>query len=722
MAGGYNFGPPRVDLSWVAQLADPLIEAAQNEQTARLLQQYANGQFNQAADPSRAQQLLSVGQPTGVPGPAITPAVPGPASAPAAPQGTGATGIRAAAMRGHGVMPSVSHVEAGTRIANKLVAAGIDPKVAAGVAGQFGPESGFNSANNTGDKGTAFGLAQWRGDRFTALQNVARQRGVGWQDEDAQVAHIVNELKGPYAKAYQAALAAPDVAGAAYAIAKEYERPAKWALAQSAPARQSLASRIYGNLGQGPQYAGVPGGGSPVPLPPRRPEQFAPVQVASAGPNVGYLPRRDPSNPVNAAAPSDWQTAQATPEQFDAQIQAAQSGTVGPAAPALLIPPRPSAPAGTPPTPAPVAPVAAAPVQAAPAPVAAQPARPAVSPQQQQVLMRMLANPQTRGLAMQQIQQLSASPYNFQVVGENLIRTNARSGTAEVVPGLGKPTPWQHFQTQDGRQIAFNPLTLDTRVLDAGGGGWRPMSPQERAAYQIPENTGAAMGPDGKPVALPGTANANKPADAYDVKMGEAYAKNMQEIQAAGRSATATKNALSLMDRLTREPDFYSGFRGDTALSFKRALVALGVSNPNAASATEGFSGLANDVVLGKLGGSLGPGVSNADVTFIKQAAPDLTHTPEGNRLIIQFTTRMADRQQKIAEMARDYSRAHNGRLDIGFEDVLADYAEKNRLFTEGDFKAAQEAARGAPAPEPQRPSPKVAPVEMDGYKIRRLD
>jgi hypothetical protein len=206
MAGGYNFGPPRVDLSWVAQLADPLIEAAHNEQTARLLQQYATAQLNQAADPSRAQQLLSVGQPAAVPGPASAPAVPGPASAPAAHQGTGATGIRAAAMRGHGVMPSVSHVEAGTRIANKLVAAGIDPKVAAGVAGQFGPESGFNSANNTGDKGTAFGLAQWRGDRFTALQNVARQRGVGWQDEDAQVAHIVNELKGPYAKAYQAAL------------------------------------------------------------------------------------------------------------------------------------------------------------------------------------------------------------------------------------------------------------------------------------------------------------------------------------------------------------------------------------------------------------------------------------------------------------------------------------------------------------------------------------
>jgi hypothetical protein len=103
---------------------------------------------------------------------------------------------------------------------------------------------------------------------------------------------------------------------------------------------------------------------------------------------------------------------------------------------------------------------------------------------------------------------------------------------------------------------------------------------------------------------------------------------------------------------------------------------------------------------MGKLGGKLGAGVSNTDVSFIQTMGPQLTNTPQGNKLIIDFTDRMMDRQIQISKMARDYAKRNGGRLDMGFDEELSRFAEQNPLFTQQDIAAAQAAAQAAPTPK----------------------
>lgn len=66
---------------------------------------------------------------------------------------------------------------------------------AAAIAGHLWHESGFDAANNTGDGGTAHGLAQWRGERFTRLKRFAAARGKSWTDFDTQLDYIMMEMQ-----------------------------------------------------------------------------------------------------------------------------------------------------------------------------------------------------------------------------------------------------------------------------------------------------------------------------------------------------------------------------------------------------------------------------------------------------------------------------------------------------------------------------------------------
>ena len=648
MASGNPFAPPRVDLGWIAHLADPLIEAAQNAQTAKLLQQYAAGQLNQTPEPSRAQQLLSVGEPAAQPGlVGLGPAAPPAPKVPtfAAIQGNQPSGkiagLIASAAQQYGQDPATL-----TRIAQ--IESSLDP----------------NAKNPNSSAG---GLFQF-------IDSTARQYGLSNKFDPAASADAGARLARDNANGLRNALGRDPTPGEIYLAHQQGLGGAIKLLsnpnARAADLVGAEAVRLNGgNPGMtAAQFAslwdrkmGLPGGSAPRGVAMTMPA--LPQQVAAA-PNVGYLPRRDPNF---APVAPNWQTAQATPQQFAAQLQTARAGTAGPAAPAVaeteadvqrleqqpgfmsgtgFVPPRPSAPA-LPPAPAPaplVAPLSASSAPA-PAPAAAAP-RPAVSPQQQAILMQMLANPQTRGLAMQQIQQLSASPYSFQVVGENLVRTNARQGTAEVVPGLNKPTSWQHFQTQDGRQVAFNPVTLDTRVLDAGGGGWRPMTPQERTAYQIPDNTGAAMGPGGKPTPLAGTSSVNidqKGETAFATTANTGIAKRLQSISEEGDTARSDLATLGQIRALGGAID------QNTLPALRARLAEYGFKVGDDLGQIQAFEALVDKMVPSQRVPGAGS-TSDFDAKTFKSALPRLMNTPEGNALIVGTLEALA--QDKLARAA----------------------------------------------------------------------
>ena len=98
---------------------------------------------------------------------------------------------------------------------------GVKPNVAAGIVGNLYKESGLNPMA-VGDKGTAFGVAQWRGDRLSNLKKYASSKGRSYTDLTTQLDFILDE-QGENQVLTLMGNQSPEVA--AKTFADRYERP-----------------------------------------------------------------------------------------------------------------------------------------------------------------------------------------------------------------------------------------------------------------------------------------------------------------------------------------------------------------------------------------------------------------------------------------------------------------------------------------------------------------
>lgn len=201
--------------------------------------------------------------------------------------------------------------------------------------------------------------------------------------------------------------------------------------------------------------------------------------------------------------------------------------------------------------------------------------------------------------------------------------------------------------------------------------------------------------------------NVPGPEKSYDTTVGKAYGEQFVGLQKDAQNAAKSIGTINMMERLMQTPGFYSGFGGERALAVNRALTGLGLKDPKVTSAAEAFQALSNQTVLDAAGGSLGAQISNGDRDYISATAPNLANTPEGNKELLGMRRKLAERQQVIAKMARDYAKGHNGRIDAGFDELVADYAEKNPLFPRREEQ--QPPAR--PATSAGQPQPQSAPA-----------
>ncbi|MBA9067419.1 hypothetical protein FHR71_001149 [Methylobacterium sp. RAS18] len=223
------------------------------------------------------------------------------------------------------------------------------------------------------------------------------------------------------------------------------------------------------------------------------------------------------------------------------------------------------------------------------------------------------------------------------------------------------------------------------------------------------------------PVNPTGTTINNMGAEkAQDATVGKGYGDYQLDLATKGRNAGSTLNTLALMEQAMNTPGFYSGVGGEGVKRANQFLGALGVKDSRAASAAEVFDALSNKVVLDGLGGSLGPGISNTDRDYISRTAPTLAQSEQGNRDLIGVARKLAQRQQDVSKLAREYAGNNNGRLDAGFDQVLDEYATANPLFPQArdsaSASAPKEPPQGAPAgsrqaadgmwyvPDPNRP------------------
>ena len=130
-----------------------------------------------------------------------------------------------------------------------MIEKGLEPHVAAGIAGNIAKESNGNPTI-WGDNDNSFGLFQKniRGE-LPAYQKWAQENKRDMNDPKAQIDHVIERLNGPYAKVYQQMRESNDPAQAAYQFAVGYERPVP------ATARYEERMKIASQLAGG-EYTG----------------------------------------------------------------------------------------------------------------------------------------------------------------------------------------------------------------------------------------------------------------------------------------------------------------------------------------------------------------------------------------------------------------------------------------------------------------------------------
>ena len=464
-------------------LAEALLHFGQTRQNRALLSQINASQTNLAADAQRGIYPLSdageagaAGGESGAPSSADFFGSGPPSAAAAPPQGN--QGLAAAL--GPGSSPQ-AHVLA------DLVAGGLSPVAASGLVGNFTQESGPGLSQNNPGEG-AIGMANWEGPRGRAAQQYFAAHGGPTLDN--QAAFALQELHGPESAALARLNAATDPTGAA-AAGLAYERPAGYrpggnpADASGWANRQAQANAAYSAFeqSQAPHggTANTSAGAQASPSP-------QPFQIAT-GP--------DPS----VASPGAQGPSGASP--FRVAPAASPTGSPGGL----------QAPA---PGPSPVGPGAAP---------AGPPTGPYATPEESAFIRYGLSHPpgsiqyQAALAKAQEIQQRRMTPL---AAPKDMIWDNARQSYV-ALPGTQVSTvsrgPGGAVQADPfGRLNAVSnpdmgPIPSGTmasngaggpQITPIQGGGVRPMSPQERQAYGIPDTDRSvyAVGPDQKPVKI----------------------------------------------------------------------------------------------------------------------------------------------------------------------------------------------------------------------------
>lgn len=185
-------------------------------------------------------------------------------------------------------------------------------------------------------------------------------------------------------------------------------------------------------------------------------------------------------------------------------------------------------------------------------------------------------------------------------------------------------------------------------------------------------------------------------------KVGGFFGEEYGNVLKAGTSAQSKLNRYSRLGELLQ--GVQTGKFAETGLEVAKAARSLGFNVGENIGNLEAAQALSGEIALelrNPSGGAGMPGaMSDADRQFLQNMVPGLQTTPQGRTFMLETAKRLAQRDIKVAQMARDY-RKRNGSLDEGFYDELAQFSEANPLFN------------GLKSPQAAQPS-------NDGWSVRR--
>lgn len=230
------------------------------------------------------------------------------------------------------------------------------------------------------------------------------------------------------------------------------------------------------------------------------------------------------------------------------------------------------------------------------------------------------------------------------------------------------------------------------------GTGFRPLSAEEKAAYGLPENSPAQIGPDGKVDLLGGsgpTVNVNTgeggSGDFYKKLDADAGAQQAA-LMDAGRNATSNNIRLGQLDALlTNAPQGAAG-------AFTQFAGSIGIP-VKGADEVQAAQALINQMVPGQRPPGSGT-MSDADLVLFKQSLPAIINQPGGNKLILatarainEYTIQQAAIAEKVAN--REITPAEGRALQASIPNPLASFgaatanpATPGKISTDAEYDA----------------------------------
>jgi hypothetical protein len=213
-----------------------------------------------------------------------------------------------------------------------------------------------------------------------------------------------------------------------------------------------------------------------------------------------------------------------------------------------------------------------------------------------------------------------------------------------------------------------------------------PEGPQPIEGWEERKARIAAAGRNQTTVNLPAMESA------YDKKTGEIMAEENVNIQKTGTQAAGqAEQYRRLGDALAAT---YTGAGGKAVLQLKRIAGAMGMEVEGVEDAQLAQK-ISRELALTLRNPESGAGMpgqlSNADRDYLESMVPGLETSAGGNKLMVDYMVRLANRKAEVAAEARKYIEEH-GRLDANWYSALAKYVEANPLFTEADLAKAQSA------------------------------
>jgi hypothetical protein len=303
-----------------------------------------------------------------------------------------------------------------------------------------------------------------------------------------------------------------------------------------------------------------------------------------------------------------------------------------------------------------------------------------------QMIRSLLANPGTRdvGKALWQ-QALTGKQFGFQMIGDQLYRTNPSTGTAEPVQGITNPSVALDRQN---KQLQNEKLRREVE-----GEGARPMTPDERASYSVPEGQPAYINGKGEPKFGPAGTKITNSIGAtegeYAKANGKAISSRFEEIVKDGDAAQAEAGALAQLRALGGQ---IKNMGSGAALQARLAEWGVKVG-PNV-SEIEAYSALVDKLTPQQRIAGAGA-TSDYDAKMFKNSLPGLMRTPSGNEIILNTLEALNTYKRQRGDVASE-AMARN--------EKPADVLDKLKALPD-PFAGFKEAAKGGPKPT-AKPAP----------------